>query len=134
MCIRDSLSWAIEVYFKEARQHLGFLQEQSNHYAAYVASTQLTAIRFFMLVMGKCHGYSDGISAVRDRIIANATATATAMDHVTRLWHMFHAVIAGALDELKTELGDKLARIMESIERHVESGAATDRTLRLEAT
>ncbi|MDX8378485.1 MAG: hypothetical protein R8K48_00300 [Gallionella sp.] len=25
---------ASEVYFKEAKQHLGFLQEQSNHYAA----------------------------------------------------------------------------------------------------
>jgi len=31
-------AWAIEVYFKEAKQHLGFLKEQSNHYAAYLAS------------------------------------------------------------------------------------------------
>lgn len=29
-----SMRWAIEVYFKEAKQHLGFLKEQSNHYAA----------------------------------------------------------------------------------------------------
>jgi Transposase DDE domain. len=26
-----SLRWAIEVYFKEGKQHLGFLKEQSNH-------------------------------------------------------------------------------------------------------
>ena len=32
------MRWAIEVYFKESKQHLGFLKEQSNHYAAYVAS------------------------------------------------------------------------------------------------
>ena len=25
------MRWAIEVYFKEAKQHLGFLKEQSNH-------------------------------------------------------------------------------------------------------
>jgi SRSO17 transposase len=33
-----AMRWAIEVYFKEAKQHLGFLKEQNNHYAAYVAS------------------------------------------------------------------------------------------------
>jgi hypothetical protein len=32
------MRWAIEVYFKEAKQHLGLLKEQSNHYAAYLAS------------------------------------------------------------------------------------------------
>jgi SRSO17 transposase len=29
-----AMRWAIEVYFKEAKQYLGFLKEQSNHYAA----------------------------------------------------------------------------------------------------
>jgi IS4 transposase len=33
-----ALRWAVEVYFKEAKQHLGFLKEQSIHYAAYIAS------------------------------------------------------------------------------------------------
>jgi hypothetical protein len=28
-----ALRWAVEVYFKEAKQHLGFLKEQSIHYA-----------------------------------------------------------------------------------------------------
>jgi IS4 transposase len=28
-----SMRWAIEVYFKESKQHLGFLQEQARHYA-----------------------------------------------------------------------------------------------------
>lgn len=129
-----AMRWAIEVYFKEAKQHLGFLQEQSNHYAAYVASIHLTAIRFCMLVIGKTQVYSDGISAVRNQIIANATA----IDHATRLWHVFHAVIAGALDELKTELGDMLTRVMETIERHVENFFVQSlqldiHTLRLEA-
>jgi len=111
------MRWAIEVYFKEARQHLGFLQEQSNHYAAYVASMPLTAIRFCMLVIGKSMQQTNGISTMRNQIIANATA----IDHATRLWTVFHAVIAGALDEIKTQLGDMLAQVMESIERHVES-------------
>ena len=28
---KGSMRWAIDVYFKEAKQHLGFLKEQSNH-------------------------------------------------------------------------------------------------------
>ena len=34
------MRWAIEVYFKEVKQHLGFLKEQSNHYAAYTPRGQ----------------------------------------------------------------------------------------------
>jgi SRSO17 transposase len=129
-----AMRWAIEVYFKEAKQHLGFLQEQSNHYAAYVASIHLTAMRFCMLVMAKTSGQASGISDVRNQIIANATA----IDHATRLWHVFHAVIAGALDELKIQFGDLLEQVMETIERHVENffvqALQLDvRTLRLEA-
>jgi SRSO17 transposase len=129
-----AMRWAIEVYFKEAKQHLGFLQEQSNHYAAYIASIHLTAIRFCMLATGKAQGYSDGISSVRDQIIANATA----IDHATRLWHVFHAVIAGALEELKTDLGDLADKVMKTIDRHVENFFVQSlqldvRTLRQEA-
>jgi hypothetical protein len=36
-----ALRCAVEVYFKEAKQHLGFLKEQSIHYAAYIASIHL---------------------------------------------------------------------------------------------
>jgi hypothetical protein len=94
-----AMRWAIEVYFKEAKQYLGFLQEQSNHYAAYVASIHLTA---------------------------------------TRLWQVFHAVITGALDEIKALLGGMVAQVMKAIEQHVQSFFAQAlqldaRTLRLEA-
>jgi len=72
-----------------------------------------------MLVIGKTQGYADEISLVCNQLIANATA----IDHATRLWHVLHAVIAGALDELKTELGNLLYHVMKTIERHVESCA-----------
>ncbi|MDP3608663.1 MAG: transposase [Nitrosomonas sp.] len=48
-----AMRWAIEVYFKEAKQYLGFLKEQSNHSAAYIASIHLVGIRFCMLVIAK---------------------------------------------------------------------------------
>ena len=129
-----AMRWAIEVYFKEAKQYLGFLQEQSNHYAAYVASIHLTAIRFCMLVIAKSSGQANGISEVRNQLIANATS----IDYAARLWQVFHAVIAGALDDMKMLLGDVVAQVMKTIEQHVQSFFVQalqldTRTLRLEA-
>jgi len=40
-----AMRWVIEVYFKEAKQHLGFLKEQSTHYASYL-STLNRNVRF----------------------------------------------------------------------------------------
>jgi hypothetical protein len=51
---------------------------------------------------------------------------------------VFRAVIIGALDEIKTELGDLADKIIKTIERHVENFFVQSlqldvRTLRLEA-
>jgi len=129
-----SLRWAIEVYFKEAKQHLGFLKEQSNHYAAYVASIHLTAIRFCLLVIAKTTQKASGVADIRKQMSANAHQISFA----AQLWAVFRAVIAGALDELKTLLGDAVTLIMETIESHVQGFFVQalqldPRTLRLEA-
>lgn len=47
------MRWALEVYFQEAKQLLGFLKEQSGHYAAYIAAMHLTAIRCCLLVIAR---------------------------------------------------------------------------------
>jgi SRSO17 transposase len=126
--------WAIEVYFKEAKQHLGFLKEQSNHYAAYVASIHLTAIRFCLLVIAKTTLQASGVADSRQQLSANTLQISFAAP----LWSVFRAVIAGALDELKTLLGDAVTLIMETIESHgqcffVQALQLDPRTLRLEA-
>jgi SRSO17 transposase len=130
-----ALRWSIEVYFKEGKQYLGFLKEQSNHYAAYVASIHLTAIRFCMLVIAKAQFLCDGFAQVRNELTANINA----IDYAARLWGFFRALIAGALDEMKALLGDVVNQVMETIERHVEGFFVQalqldSRTLRLEAT
>ena len=65
-------------------------------------------------------------------------ANATSIDYATRLWQVFHAVISGALDEIKMLLGDMVAQVMKTIEQHVQSFFVQalqldTRTLRLEA-
>ena len=110
-----ALRWAIEVYFKEAKQHLGFLKEQSNHYAAYIASIHLVAIRFCMLISAKQNSEASGLSDVRSSLSRNLMD----INYAARLWQVFKAIISGALNELKELLGDALNLVLETIEQHV---------------
>jgi SRSO17 transposase len=129
-----SMRWAIEVYFKEAKQHLGFLKEQSNHYAAYVASIHLTAIRFCLLVIAKQTQGASNIAQVRQTLCGNSVDISFA----SKLWQVFRAVIAGALDDLKAVLGGAITLVMETIDAHIQCLFVQvlqldPRTLRLEA-
>ena len=129
-----ALRWAIEVYFKEAKQHLGFLKEQSNHYAAYIASIHLTAIRFCLLVIAKQTQGAASIALMRQKLCSNSTDISFA----GKLWQVFRAVISGALDELRVVLGDAATLVMETIDAHIQCLFTQvlqldPRTLRLEA-
>lgn len=110
-----ALRWAVEVYFKEAKQHLGFLKEQSNHYAAYIASIHLAAIRFCMLVIAQQGSEALTVAGVRSLISSNLTD----INFAARLWKVFKALINGALHELQELLADKLDLIMKTIEEHI---------------
>ena len=80
-----SMRWAIEVYFKEGKQHLGFLKEQGNHYAAYIASIHLTAIRFCLLVIAKQTQGFGNIAQARQTLCSNSTDISFA----GKLWQVF---------------------------------------------
>lgn len=119
---------------KEAKQHLGFLEEQSNHYAASLASIHLAALRFCLLAIAKFTHPASGVADMRQRISRNITQ----IDFAARLWQVFRALMTGALEELKTRRGDVVTEIRETIERQAQSffvqALQLDaRTLRLEA-
>ena len=129
-----AMRWAIEVYFKEAKQHLGLLKEQSNHYAAYIASIHLTAIRFCLLVIAKQAQSSDNITQIRQSLCRNSAD----ISYAGRLWQVFQAIITGALEELKEILGDTVTLVLKTIEAHiqcffVQALQLDPKTLRLEA-
>jgi hypothetical protein len=124
----------VVVQFKEAKQHLGFLKEQSNHYAAYIASIHLTAIRFCLLAIAKQTQGADCIAGVRQAMCSNSTDISFA----GKLWQVFRAVITGALEGLKAIMGDAVAIVMDAIDAHIECWflqvlQLDARTLRLEA-
>ena len=60
-----ALRWGIEVYFKEAKQHLGFLSEQTVSFASHTASIHLCAIRYLMRVHAKLVGQEARVGDVR---------------------------------------------------------------------
>ena len=107
-----AMRWAIEVYFKETKQHLGFLKEQARHYACYVASIHLTAIRFCLLVIAKQQHDASGVAQMRQQIVGNATQ----IDFASRLWGCFRALIAAAVEELKPVLAGKADLVMQAID------------------
>lgn len=111
-----AMRWAIEVYFKESKQHLGFLKEQARHYATYVASIHLTAIRFCLLVIAKQQHGASGVAQMRQQIVGNATQ----IDFAARLWGCFRALIAGAIEEIKPVLGNNADLVMQTIDLHVQ--------------
>jgi len=110
-----SMRWSIEVYYKEAKQHLGFLKEQSNHYAAYVASIHLTAIRFCLLVIAKQAQGSGSLAKARQALCGNSAD----IHYASKLWPVFRALISGALDSMRAVLGEALDQVLSVIDEHV---------------
>lgn len=111
-----ALRWGIEVYFKEAKQHLGFLKEQTWTFASHTASIHLTAIRYLILVYAK-HGDDElRICDVRSRMKEQLTT----LDFAQRLWQLFRALISGAIDRFKKELGKMTETIKAAIDDRID--------------
>ena len=110
-----ALRWGVEVYFKEAKQHLGFLAEQTKTFASHIASIHLCAIRYLMLVHAKleCGGARIGEirAGIEDRL--------NALSFAGRLWQLFRAVVSGTLDELGETLGCSVEALMMAIDDRV---------------
>ena len=110
-----ALRWGIEVYFKEAKQKLGFLKEQSRHYSAYIASIHLTGLRFCLLLFAKQEEGSARVSEVRN----DFEESLRSLNFASKLWGLFKALIAGALNGVVNLTQDDKANVMDKIEQTV---------------
>lgn len=110
-----ALRWSIEVYFKEAKQHLGFLKEQTTSFASHTASVHLCAIRYLMLVQAKMEGLEARIGDAR----ANIQDQLDTMNFASRLWQIFRAIISDTLHDLEKTLGRTAEEIMQLIDQRV---------------
>ncbi len=110
-----ALRWGIEVYFKEAKQHLGFLQEQTATFASHTASIHLCAIRYLMLVQQQFVDQAARIGDIRSQIQDQLDS----LSFAGRLWQLFRAIISGTLNELKATLGCSADTLMLAIDQRI---------------
>ena len=110
-----ALRWGIEVYFKEAKQHLGFVTEQTRTFVSHVASIHLCAIRYLMLVHAKLTTQelriSDARVTIRDQL--------NRVSFFEQLWALFRMLIGETLHDIEKDLGCSVATVMQSIEDRV---------------
>ena len=97
-----SLRWSIEVYFKEIKQHLGFLKEQSGDYAVHYASIHLCAIRYLLIVDSMLRS-GEAFGKMRNHISGKLEM----LTFARLLWELFKALIGGALDSLLQTIPQK---------------------------
>ncbi len=110
-----ALRWGIEVYFKEAKQHLGFLKEQTVTFASHTASIHLCAVRYLMFVEDKLEYQDAHIGTIR----SNIQDQLDTLSFAGRLWQIFRAIISGALSDLQEILGCSADAIMQTINERV---------------
>lgn len=101
------MRWSIEVYFKEIKQHLGFLKEQSGDYAVHYASIHLCAIRY-LLIADRMLSSHEAFGKCRNRI----TGKLEMLTFARLLWELFKALIYGALDSFTQTLPQKTIKLI----------------------
>jgi hypothetical protein len=112
-----ALRWSIEVYFKEIKQHLGFLKEQSGRYQLAYASVHLAALRYLLLFEAMLRSGQLSYGEIRDR----ESGRLQTLTYAALLWQLFRALIAGALGGLIKDLGRKVVRrVLNAIDQTVE--------------
>ena len=113
-----ALRWSIEVYFKEIKQHLGFLKEQSGRYQLAYASVHLAALRYLLLFEAMLRAGQLSYGEIRDR----QSGRLQTLTYAALLWQLFRALIEGALDGLVRDLGRKvIKRVLAAIDQSVET-------------
>jgi DDE superfamily endonuclease len=113
-----ALRWSIEVYFKEIKQNLGFLKEQSGRYQVAYASVHLAALRYLLLFEAMLRSGRLTYGEIRDR----QSGQIQMLTYATLLWQLFRALIEGALEGLVKDLGRALIRkVGRAIDQTVES-------------
>jgi hypothetical protein len=112
-----ALRWSIEVYFKEIKQNLGFLREQSGRYQLAYASVHLATLRYLLLFEAMLRNGQLTYGEIRDR----ETGRLQTLTYAALLWQLFRALIEGALKSLMTQLGRKVVRrVLDAIDQTVE--------------
>ncbi len=113
-----ALRWSIEVYFKEIKQNFGFLAEQSGKYQVAYASVHCSAARYVLIFAAMLNAGNLSYGEVRDL----QSGKLLCLSYAALLWQLFRAIITGALESLKEEVGEStVAKVTEALDGAVEA-------------
>ncbi len=129
-----ALRWGIEIYFKEAKQYLGWLKEQTETFASHIASLHLCAIRYTMLVYAKAQNNNRVCDVRRDM-----KEQLTLLSYGKKLWGLFRFLIQVSLNEIQDELKGQIKLIMDTLDKNIlrfftQALQLDQRTLNLESS
>lgn len=99
-----ALRWGVEVYFKEAKQNMGWLKEQTGKYTVHYASIHLAAIRYILIFNVLLEDGRLTFGQARNRL----TGALEQLSFAAVLWSLFKALIHGILDRFTNQLGPAL--------------------------
>ena len=109
-----ALRWGIEVYFKESKQNLGLLKEQTITFTSHLASINLTAIRYLMLLY---EALEQGRRLCDVR--TDMSNGLMGLSFGQRLWGLFKCLINNTLEQFRAELGELADQIMSTLEQSI---------------
>lgn len=109
-----ALRWGIEVYFKESKQNLGLLKEQTITFTSHLASINLTAIRYLMLLY---------VALEQDRqlneVRTDRSGGLMGLSFGQRLWGLFRCLINNTIEQFRAELGEMADHLMSALEQNI---------------
>ncbi|ABK45205.1 hypothetical protein Mmc1_2712 [Magnetococcus marinus MC-1] len=104
--------WGIEVFYKESKQHLGFLNESVRSFEAVIACLHLAAMR---------HAVLSSMVAIKGSQRDQLSHNLAALTYARKLWHTFRAIFNDALGRTSILENHQKNEVIELLEQEVEA-------------
>lgn len=112
-----STRWGVEVYFREVKQNMGWMAEETGLYAVHYASIHLAALRYIILSDAVVNGGFDNFAQARDGIGDGMEK----LSFMKCLWEIFKGILWGVLDRLAERFGpDMMEEVKLAVSREFE--------------
>ncbi len=104
--------WGIEVFYKESKQHLGFLNESVRSFEAVIACLHLATMR---------HSVLSSRVAIKGARRDQLSHDLAALTYARKLWHTFRALFNTALNRASILENHQKNAVIELMEQEVEA-------------
>lgn len=111
-----ALRWSVECYFKEIKQNLGFLKEQTGKYETHYASIHLAAMRYLLLTHIYLRQNKMGFTKLRDQLRDKIELLSFGL----LSWSFIAPIVYQTIEQKCQGLDSEFARaLIEEIEKNV---------------